>query len=770
MRPKAAEAKRILVVDDVKAIRRALESVLSAPGVEVDTAGSKEEALALLGRVVYDGLVTDLRLADAEGEEGFDLVRLIRERGLETIAVLMTGYRRKEYQETAAALGCEILEKPVAPKVLMSILAPIYGSAPESGTTLAVRLPAFHTYLLNRPVQFALDALVLTGAFVFSYLLRFEFNLTPATVSSLLIQLPLVVVLQFVAMYLAGVYGFIWRYVGLPEVKAFVWAAIGAAVPVAAMRLLLPASAQNWKVPLSVIVMDTIIMFGGTLGLRVVRRAWSERYDKLNTLAGGASPEARHRTAEGAPKKKVLLIGAGRAGVIAAREIAGRSAANLDVKGFLDDDPKKLGAVVSGVRVLGEVRDLPALARQLEIDHVIITIARATRAAIAGIVKACEAARVKVRIIPPFYEILDGTVAVNRIRDVDIEDLLGRDAVQLDAAELGPFLSGKVVLVTGAGGSIGSELARQVAAMAPSQLLLVERAEFVLFDIHRELEGAHPELDLVPLVADVGDEGRMRRIYETYRPAVVAHAAAHKHVPMMEWNPCEAVKNNVLGTLVTARLAGEFGAEAFVLISTDKAVKPQSVMGASKRMAELVCQTLNKTYDTRYVAVRFGNVLGSTGSVIPIFREQIARGGPVTVTHPDMVRYFMTIPEAAQLVLQAGAMGNGGEIFVLNMGEPVKIKDLAEQMITLSGLKPYEDVAIVYSGARPGEKMSEELMNSGEAMGTTRHPKILIGQINHADDAKVARGLEELAAAAGVGDPEMVREVLGRYIPEANLS
>ena len=770
MRSATATVKRILVVDGAKAICRALESLLSAPGVEVDTAASKEDALVLLERIAYDGLVADIRLPGADGKGGVDLVRFLRERRLKTIAVLTTADGRREFQEAAAALGCRILEKPLTPKVLLGIFAPIYLNAAESGPAFSVKRPPFSTYLLNRPVQFGLDALVLSGTFVFAYLLRFEFVLTPATLHSLVIQLPLVVFLQFAAMYVAGVYGFIWRYVGLPEVKAFMWAAVGPAVPLVGMRYLLPDAAQDWRIPFSVIVMDAITVFAGTLGLRVVRRMWSERYDKLNPIGGGFTPSAVREPADGTPRKKVLLIGAGRAGVIAAREIAGRAGSNLDVKGFVDDDPKKLGAVVSGIKVLGEVRDLPALARQLEIDHVIITIARAPRAAIAGIVKACEAARVKVRIIPPFYEILDGTVAVNRIRDVDIEDLLGRDAVQLDAAELGPFLSGKVVLVTGAGGSIGSELARQVAAMAPSQLLLVERAEFVLFDIHRELEGAHPELDLVPLVADVGDEGRMRRIYETYRPAVVVHAAAHKHVPMMEWNPCEAVKNNVMGTLVTARLAGELGAEAFVLISTDKAVKPQSVMGASKRMAELVCQTLNKTYDTRYVAVRFGNVLGSTGSVIPIFREQIARGGPVTVTHPDMVRYFMTIPEAAQLVLQAGAMGNGGEIFVLNMGEAVKIKDLAEQMITLSGLKPYEDIAIVYSGARPGEKMSEELMNSGEAMGTTRHPKILIGQINHADDAKVARGLEELAAAAGAGDPEMVREVLGRYIPEANLS
>ena len=334
--------------------------------------------------------------------------------------------------------------------------------------------------------------------------------------------------------------------------------------------------------------MDAITVFAGTLGLRVVRRMWSERYDKLNPIGGGFTPSAVREPADGTPRKKVLLIGAGRAGVIAAREIAGRAGSNLDVKGFVDDDPKKLGAVVSGIKVLGEVRDLPALARQLEIDHVIITIARATRAAIAGIVKACEAARVKVRIIPPFYEILDGTVAVNRIRDVDIEDLLGRDAVQLDAAELGPFLSGKVVLVTGAGGSIGSELARQVAAMAPSHSSWWSGPSSSCSTSTASWR-ARPELDLVPLVADVGDEGRMRRIYETYRPAVVVHAAAHKHVPMMEWNPCEAVKNNVMGTLVTARRPGTRGRGVRPHLHR-QGREPQRVMGATKRMAELVCR------------------------------------------------------------------------------------------------------------------------------------------------------------------------------------
>jgi FlaA1/EpsC-like NDP-sugar epimerase len=324
-------------------------------------------------------------------------------------------------------------------------------------------------------------------------------------------------------------------------------------------------------------------------------------------------------------------------------------------------------------------------------------------------------------------------------------------------------------MVTGAGGSIGSELARQVARFNPSNLLLVERAEFALFNIDRELRESLPGLNIVPLTADVCDENRMRSIFSTYDPHVIVHAAAHKHVPMMESNPTEAVKNNVLGTRLLGEMAGRFGAEAFVLISTDKAVRPTSMMGASKRVAELVIQDLEGRYATRYVAVRFGNVIGSAGSVIPIFREQISKGGPVTVTHPDMVRYFMTIPESVQLVLQAGAMGEGGEIFILDMGEPVSILDLAKDTITLSGLKPYEDIDIVFTGIRPGEKLFEELQTDAESVAKTRHPKIYIGKIAKYPSEEVSSALTELALLAEDGQGNGLRKCLNDLLPEANL-
>lgn len=617
----------------------------------------------------------------------------------------------------------------------------------------------FWARLLGRQVQFALDLLVLAAAFTLSYLLRFEFDVPLEQIQSWAIQGPYVVLLQFALLFVTGVYAFIWRYIGMAEVGAFLKAAAGSFLILLFFRLALPGALQPLRVPLSIIAMDTVLAFGGVLGLRVVRRALYERYEK----------QAKVARSETGAAKRVLLVGAGQAGVMVAKEIAAQGGAGLDILGFVDDEPEKLGAVLQGIKVIGTSQDIPRLVKSLGVDHVIITIARASRRDVKRIVDICESVPVKARIIPGLFEIIEGHVSIQRIRDVDIEDLLGRDPVRLDVEEVGRFLSGKAVMVTGAGGSIGSELCRQVARMGPSRLLLLERAEFVLFDIHRELREAWPGLDIMPLVGDVGDRERMEGVFSALRPQVIFHAAAHKHVPMMEWNPGEAVKNNVLATEVLGRVAGESGAEAFVLISTDKAVKPTSVMGASKRMAELVAQALDKRYATRFVAVRFGNVLGSTGSVIPLFREQIRKGGPVTVTHPDMVRYFMTIPEAAQLVLQAGAMGKGGEIFVLDMGEPVRIVDLAEQMITLSGFKPHEEIPIVFTGVRPGEKIQEVLMNSDEAVSTTRHPKIFIGQINSVSVEKVDAAVARLGSLARAGDEAGLRAALAEFLPESKL-
>jgi len=597
-------------------------------------------------------------------------------------------------------------------------------------------------------------------AFALAYLLRFDFAIPSSELPNAIQQLPYVVLIQLAALALAGVYSFIWRYVGLGEVKAFLYAATWSGLALGVLRLSLPARLAGWRVPLSVILMGTVLAFGGVLGLRVVRRFLYEL----------AQRRGRESQAGGAERVSTLLVGAGRAGMLAAREIVGRGDMNLEVKGFLDDDPEKQGAVIHGIRVLGTTEDLPRLVKELGIGQVVITIAQISRQEILNLIGLCRKIRVGVRIIPGLYDVLQGKVHVTRIRNVQIEDLLGREPIYLDEAQLGYFLGGKRVMVTGAGGSIGSELVRQVARFAPSKILLVERAEFALFEIDAEMSRTRPDVEIVPLVADICDEARMRMVLSEQMPQIVFHAAAHKHVPLMEANPGEAIKNNVLATRLLGELAAEYGVEAFVMISTDKAVRPTSIMGATKRVAEIAIQDLaQRSTSTRYEAVRFGNVIGSAGSVVPIFREQICRGGPVTVTHPDMRRYFMTIPEAAQLVLQAGAIGEGGEIFILDMGEPMRVLDLAEEMITLTGLRPYVDMDIVFTGLRPGEKLFEELELSGEEIAKTRHPKIYIGKLKAYPTDEVQRALRYFQELARDGDGTAVRQFLNSLLPEATL-
>ena len=610
-----------------------------------------------------------------------------------------------------------------------------------------------------RALQCALDIAVLVAAFFAAYLLRFEFQIPPRQVSEALQQLPYVVFIQFAVLAMVGVYSFIWRYIGLAELKVFVLAALGSALPLIVARLFLSDRYAHFRIPLSVIMVDSLLAFGGTLALRMARRLIYERREKYRRASEGHS----------GMRKPALVVGAGRAGVLAAREILGRGDIELDVKGFVDDDPAKFGSVIHGFRVLGTTEDLPRLVKELGIVQVVITIAQISRSEVLRIIDICHKIPVKLRVIPGLYDLLQGKVQVTRIRSVHMEDLLGRDPIWLDEPQIGQFLAGKVVMVTGAGGSIGSELARQVARFGPERLLLVERAEFALFEIDQELRRSWPSLKIGPIVADVGEERRVRSIFAEYRPQVVLHAAAHKHVPMMESNPAEAITNNVFATHLLGKTAGETGVEAFVLISTDKAVRPTSVMGASKRVAELVIQDLARRFSTRYVAVRFGNVIGSAGSVVPIFREQIRRGGPVTVTHPDMRRYFMTIPESAQLVLQAGAMGEGGEIFILDMGEPVRILDLAVAMITLTGLKPFEEMDIVFTGLRPGEKLFEELELFGEEIAKTRHPKIFTGKLMPYTPEQVENALIHLAELARSGQHDTIRLFLNSFLPEAKL-
>ncbi|MHB1047000.1 MAG: polysaccharide biosynthesis protein [Thermoanaerobaculia bacterium] len=614
--------------------------------------------------------------------------------------------------------------------------------------------------LLARPTQILLDGFILVAALVTAYLLRFDFAPGRVHWENVVLQAPLVVGLQVAGYAFWGVYSFIWRYVGLAELRAFLGGTATAAIPLLVLRVGLPAEYAVWRIPVSVILMDAFLAFAGTMGLRVVRRILFERFERReNERAIAASGGAA----------QTLLVGAGRAGLLAAREIAGRGDLNLDIRGFVDDDPAKAGSVINGIRVIGTTEEIPFLVAEHEIQQVIITIAKASRQELRRIVKICEDCGVRTRIIPGLYEVIDGRVKVSQIRDVDIADLLGRDAVRLDDEGIRRFLSGRRVLVTGAGGSIGSELVRQVARFSPLELLLVERSEYALYRIDEEMGRLYPSLRRVPILADVTDGGRIRDVFKAHKPQIVVHAAAHKHVPLVELNPGEAVKNNVFGTLTVGEIAGEFGAETFLLVSTDKAVNPTSVMGATKRVTELVGQMLGKRFATKYVAVRFGNVLDSAGSVIPRFREQIARGGPVTVTHPEMRRYFMTIPEAAQLVLQAAALGKGGEIFILDMGEPVKIVDLATDLIRLSGFKPHEDIEIVFTGVRPGEKLFEELGTTEEKVDRTSHGKVFVGRIQGVPPEKVVGSLSRLRDLAEGRSTTALRQELQALIPEATL-
>ena len=601
---------------------------------------------------------------------------------------------------------------------------------------------------------------MLTTAFFLAYFPAINIRVDTFVLDWVLTQVSFVVFVQISTLFLLGAYSIIWRYISIGDVKVFAYAALVSGGILLALRFLLNFTTYNiWQVPISVITIDTILGFGGLLGLRVLRRFLYEFSQR--------QPGIHKRVLK---RKKALLVGAGRTGATLVREIAGRGDSELEIWGFVDDDPRWKGGLVSGFKVLGGTDDLPRFVDEIGIEEVVITLDDASGKEIRRIVDLCAELGVKTQIVPSLGELAHGKVAISRLRDVQIDDILGREPVVLDTANLVGLLSEKTVLVTGAGGSIGSELVRQIANFKPKALLLVERAEYAMFEITSELAEADLQTNIVPLIADVCDLDRVRQIFSDYRPDVVFHAAAHKHVSLMEGNVGEAVKNNAFATSDLGRIAGESGVTHFVLISTDKAVNPTSVMGASKRLGEIAVQELNRRYDTKFVAVRFGNVLGSAGSVVPIFREQIRRGGPVKVTDPEMTRYFMTIPEASQLVLQAAALGSGGEIFVLDMGEPVKILDLAKDMIRLSGLIPFEDVDIVFTGVRQGEKLFEELEMTGEDLEKTRHPKIFIGKIATFSTHEVEQMFSAFRRAVEANDEMKVRLLFNQILAEARVT
>ena len=470
-------------------------------------------------------------------------------------------------------------------------------------------------------------------------------------------------------------------------------------------------------------------------------------------------------------KTNTMIVGAGEAGNTLLKELQNSKFVEQNVCCLVDDDPGKIGKYLRGVLVAGNRKDICRLAEEYHIDEIMIAIPSASHAEIQELLDICSQTSCKLKVLPGIYQLVNGEVSVSKLRNVEIEDLLGREPIDTQVESIMGYVSGKVVLVTGGGGSIGSELCRQIARHEPRQLVIFDIYENNAYDIQQELKRDYPELNLVVLIGSVRNTHRINGVFEKYHPQIVYHAAAHKHVPLMEDSPNEAIKNNVMGTYKTAQAADKYGVSRFVLISTDKAVNPTNIMGASKRLCEMVIQMMNNRSKTEFVAVRFGNVLGSNGSVIPLFKKQIEEGGPVTVTHPDIIRYFMTIPEAVSLVLQAGARAKGGEIFVLDMGKPVKILDLALNLIRLSGLKPYEDIDIVFTGLRPGEKLYEELLMDEEGLQSTDNELIHIGKPIDFDEELFIHQLEELDELSRMDSPkikEKVMEVVPTYHMKEN--
>lgn len=620
-----------------------------------------------------------------------------------------------------------------------------------------------------------LDAIIVNVAFIGAYLLRFEFDVNGnqfevwfAVYASNLFPITLIVLVVFA---LAGIYTSMWRYAGTQELMKVVAACV-------ASQLLILAyiTFTQQMVPRSIYIIAGLLMMvlvgGSRIAYRMLRSLRTPGAFNSTVLGLG-----RHNLM-GGNVTKVMVVGAGDAGASMIREIKQHPEYGKKVVAVIDDNPSKVGSRINGVKVIGDTSKIRVVARKYGIQEIIVAIPSANRKVIQAIVNECNKTRAKIKILPSLIDLINENVSIAKLRDVDIEDLLGRDPVKVNLREISGYLEGQIVLVTGGGGSIGSELCRQIAGFKPRKLVALDIYENTVFELANEMSQAFPTVEFETVIASVRDKQRLRQVFEKYRPHVVFHAAAHKHVPLMEQNPKEALVNNILGSKNMMELSEEYLVTKFVMISTDKAVNPTNVMGATKRMAEMILQEKSRgSSKTSFSAVRFGNVLGSNGSVIPIFRKQIENGGPVTVTHPDITRYFMTIPEAVQLVIQTGAMAYGGEIFVLDMGEPVRIMDLAENVIRLSGYVPEVDIDIVVTGLRPGEKLYEELLLAEEGIEKTAHDKIYVGHPLEAktelkEMLKKDQALEEALKELLCGPEEDIRswlqEMVPNYVPNGN--
>ncbi len=599
----------------------------------------------------------------------------------------------------------------------------------------------------KRLVLMFADALAVSGCYLLAFYLKFEFPLPEPRAELFQNTLLLALGIKMAAYYFSGCYRGVWQYASMADLLVVIRATCIATV-LTIVSVVIIYGRDNCPTP--VFIIDWLLTIFAVGAVRFLARGY-----RLIIMEQPTS------------MRKVLVVGDGDPAEMLTREIFNSPSVGLEPVGLITEDPDLVGTRIHGVPVLGTIGEIGKISADRAVEEVIIAMPKASGAQVRRIIDVCKEENVKFRTLPPLGDIIKGMVSVNQIRDVQVEDLLRRPPIQLSTGRILSSISGKRVVVTGAGGSIGSELCRQVAKYDPEVLILLEQAENCLYAIDYELEREMvPTVKHITTIADICDCERIDEIFEASRPHVIFHAAAHKHVPLMESNPLEAFKNNVMGTAVLAEAAIKWEAESFVLISTDKAVNPTSMMGASKRMAELFVQDCVNAHNTAFMTVRFGNVLGSTGSVVPLFMRQIRQGGPVTVTHPEVTRYFMTIPEAVQLVLEAATMGKGGEVFVLKMGEQIRIIDLAKDLIRLSGLSPGEDIEIVYTGLRPGEKLFEELLLDGENLGVTEHEDILMAASEQRDTRRTRELIEMLKDAARCGDLKRAMKAMRRMIPE----
>lgn len=589
-----------------------------------------------------------------------------------------------------------------------------------------------------------IDTLLINLAVYISLVFRFDGIIPEYFLQVYISTFAYITVIEVAIYYFFGLYRSLWSYASIDELIQVFFASTTGIIGVFALGTLM-----GMRLPRTVYAMTWILTFlfagGIRISGRIVRRAII--FSRTNTES----------------RKKVMIIGAGKAGSMVIKELKDHPDLNLIPVVALDDDTKKHNLSIHGVPVKGGRDRIIQSVKEYEIDEIIVAAPSAQKKEISDILRICKETRCKLKKLPGVYEIINENVSMKSIRDVNIEDLLGRDEVNLDIKEISNYIKNETVLVTGGGGSIGSELCRQIARFHPKRLIVLDIYENNAYDLQQELRRSFKDkLNMEVIIASVRDVIRLDQVFNKYRPGVVFHAAAHKHVPLMEVNPSEAVKNNVIGTLNTVQCADKYKVKKFVLISTDKAVNPTNVMGATKRIAEMIIQTMDKQSETEYIAVRFGNVLGSNGSVIPLFKKQIESGGPVTVTHPEITRYFMTIPEAAKLVIQAGAMAKGGEIFILDMGQSVKILDLAKDLIRLSGFEPGIDIKIEFTGLRPGEKLYEELLLAEEGVLSTKHQSIFVGRPLELDCCELNSRIAELTKF--LDDDQKIREIIGKIV------